>query len=589
MVIVFITIAAALGMFMWGKVRYDLVALLALFVVVVFGIIPAETAFKGFAHPAVITVASVMIISQGLQNSGLIDTITRRIARKTGNNALLQIILLTGITAIASGFMNNVGALAIMMPVAVNLVRKSGRSPSFVLMPIAFASLLGGMMTLIGTPPNIIIATYRQEAVGEAFRMFDYLPVGAGVVVVGLLFIALIGWRLIPHREAGDSQQTMFDIEDYVTEVIVKENSKLRGKRILDLRKHRGVDVNIICHVRGEKRCQMPSPETEFLAGDVLIIEADSDSLKNFLDVTGFTLAGGKEIETGKDTEGKEVIVKEVVVMKNSRLVGRTATGMDLRNRFGINLLALARHDWKIRKRLGLVRFAVGDVLLLQGRKTVLDDTISTLGCLPLAERGLRIGFPPRVLLALSIFVVSIIAVVAGFLPVQISFAIAAVVFVLTKLIPVREAYEDIDWSVIVLLAAMIQLGSALKITGGTELVANSMVHFAGKLPLWVMMIGIMIVTLALANVINTAATSVLMAPIGIVIAQKLGISIDPILMCIAVATSCPFMTPIGHQSNILVMTPGGYKFGDYWKMGLPLTILVIAVSVPLILLVWKP
>ncbi len=587
MTVVFLILVVTMIMFIWGKIRYDFVALLALFTVTVLGIISPDTAFDGFGHPAVITVAAVMIISKGLQNSGLIDMITRQTA-KIGDNLFLQIVILSTITAITSAFMNNVGALAIMMPVAINMVRKKGISPSYILMPLAFASLLGGMMTLIGTPPNIIIATFRQDTTGESFRMFSFMPVGISVVLAGIIFISLIGWRLIPKRKSASGQQNMFEIEDYITEVLVTEESKLIGSRINELNKLKDIDINILSIIRNRKQMQLPPPLLRFQAGDILVIEADSEDLKSFLDMTGFKLAEGKEIEADDDEES-EIIIKEVVIMKNSRLIGRTAAKMNMRNRFGINLLAVARRDKKIRKRLGEIRFAVGDVLLLQGKLSFLDDTVDNIGCLPLANRDLRIGSPQRVWMSLAIFGFSIAMVVTGLLPVQISFALAALFFVLTNLISFRETYNDIDWSVIVLLAAMIPVGTALEKTGGTVAIAEIILNLGDKFPLWFLMFIIMVVTMGLSNVINNAATAILMAPIGIVIASELGITPDPILMCIAVAASSPFLTPIGHQSNTLVMAPGGYKFSDYWKMGLPLSIIIIIVSIPMILMIWKP
>lgn len=584
-IIVFLILAVTLLLFIWGKIRYDFVALMALLAVVISRIIPFEAAFDGFGHPAVITVAAVMIISKGMQNSGLIDLIGRNMM-KLGKNKLLQISVMSLITGIASAFMNNVGALAIMMPVAIHLARKNKYSPSFILMPLAFSSLLGGMMTLIGTPPNIIIGTFRQDVTGTPFRFFDFAPVGLGLMIVGILFISLLGWRLIPKRQGESSDKELFQVDDYITEVKVIKDAKYLGKTIEEVEKIKDIDIKILGLIRNKRRIHIPDQEEELKSNDIVILEADSENLKTFLDVTGFKLVGGKQFR--KDAIGsKDIAIREAIVMDNSKLIGKTAAGINMRSRYGVNLLAIARRNRKITKRLDQTTFKTGDVLLLQGRSHKLTDTINNIGCLPLAERGLRIGYEKRIIITLAIFGSAIFAVANSLLPVQIAFALAALLLVLTKVISFREVYDEIDWSIIVLLGAMIPVGSALEISGGADLIASQILHIGTGLPVWMILVVIMILTMFLSDIINNAATVVLMAPIAINIAQALNVSLDPFLMAVAVSGSCAFLTPIGHQSNTLVMSPGGYEFSDYWKMGLPLEVLIIAVGLPLILIVW--
>ncbi len=583
--IVFITLLLVLILFAWGRIRHDFVAFIALFILVVAGVIKPGDAFMGFGHPAVITVAAVLVIGKALEHSGLIDLLGKWVM-KVGKGLLLQIIALSLLVAVASAFMNNVGALAIMMPIAIHMARKSGNPPSYILMPIAFASLLGGMSTLIGTPPNIIIATFRADETGEAFGMFAFSPVGGTLALAGIAFVSLLGWRLLPDRAAGKTDKELFDIDDYITEVEVTKDSKIPGKSIEELLKASDTDVQVLGVIRENKRIHAPSPEDVLQHKDILIIEAEADELKTFLEDTGLKLVGGKKFR--KDAVGsKKIAITEAVVMAGSSLIGRSASDLRMRSRYGINLLAVARREQRIHKRLDHIVFKVGDVLLLQGRAHMLSDTITAIGCLPLAQRGLRIGYQSRIPLALGIFAISVIMVVAGLLPVQISFAMAAIALVLSGVLPVKDMYTSIDWPVIVLLGGMIPVGVALETTGGASSIASVILATASSMPPWAILTIILVVTMFLSDIINNAATVVLMAPIAISVANALGYSIDPFLMAVAIGGSCAFLTPIGHQSNTLVMGPGGYKFTDYWRMGLPLETIIVLVGVPMIMLVW--
>ncbi|MBD3385245.1 SLC13 family permease [candidate division KSB1 bacterium] len=583
--LVYLTLFLVLILFAWGRIRHDFVALIALFVLVIAGVVPPAEAFSGFGHPAVITVAAVLIIGKALEYSGLVDLLGKWVMR-VGDNLLLQISAMSLLVAVASAFMNNVGALAIMMPVALHMARKSGNPPSYLLMPIAFASLLGGMTTLIGTPPNIIIATFRADVAAAPFGMFSFTPVGIFLAVGGMLFTSFIGWRLLPRRAAKKSEKDLFDIDDYMTEVKVKRDAKARGVTLAELEDISDARVRILGLVHKNKRIHAPDENLVLQTGDILIVESDTEALETFLGDTGFQLAAGKQFR--KDAEGsKDIAISEAVLMADSPLIGQTASDAKMRNRYGVNLLAVARRDERIRLRLNNIKFRAGDVLLLQGRRHMMDDVISSLGCLPLARRGLRLGYEKKIALSLSLFTLSIVAVVAGWLPVQISFSIAAVAMVLTGLLPVREVYASVDWPVIVLLGAMIPVGAALETSGGAQQIAGFILHVGHSFPAWMTLAMLLIITMFLSDILNNAATVVLMAPIGISVAQGLAVSIDPFLMAVAVGGSCAFLTPIGHQSNTLVMGPGGYKFTDYWRMGLPLEILIVLIGVPAILTFW--
>ncbi len=585
--IVFITLAVVLFLFIQGRLRYDLVAVLALIFLTVVGIVPGDEAFSGFSHPAVITVAAVLILSRALMNSGMVDSVVRMMARIKNHPELQFGVLILAVTFF-SAFMNNIGALALFMPVAIKMARRNKQSPSIYLMPLAFGSLLGGLITQIGTPPNIIISIFREEAslYGEPFTMFDFAPVGAVLALAGSLFIILFGRHLIPKRKAQISTEDLFEIDSYLTEVYIPEGSGFAGKRLIDLGRATEGEIVVVGHVRKENKIPLFSPFRVFEEDDHIIIKANAEDLKELLDVTGLKLAGTGKVST-EDLRSEDMNIVEAVVNANSPMERKTARSLNLRSIYGINLLGISRGGARLEERLDSIVFRAGDVLLLQGRSGILREVVSSLGCLPLVERNLKLGESPRALLCVAIFVAALVITAMGWLPIQISFVAAVAVMVMVGFVTLREVYSSIEWPIIVLLGAMIPVSNALEATGGAQLVGETIYRVSGSFMPWVSLALLITITMLLSNVVNNAAAALLMAPIAISVAGGMEASPDPFLMCVAVGASCAFLPPIGHQSNTLVMGPGGYKFGDYWRMGLPLSILIVIVAVPLIITFW--
>lgn len=581
-IIIFAVLGLSLVFFMWGRWRYDVVAFTALIVAVIGGVVPTDAAFAGFGHPAVITVAAVLVISRTLQVSGVISIFADAVIRfAKGQGA--QMTALSGLGALLSAFMNNVGALALLMPLALRLSER----PSAVLMPLSFATILGGLVTLIGTPPNIIIATYRADVSGTAFGMFDFAFVGLPIAAVGLLFVLLIGWRLIPiDRSSRRSAEEMFDLDSYVVEARVNEDSKYVGRTVHELELLDEERTIVVGLLRDEARRLVRIASEYLRAGDVVLLRVDPATIDELVKKAGLTLTG-TELASDEKVRSDQVGIIEAVVQPGARIEGRSATMLHLRRHFGVALLALAREGQPIQERIAHVRLRAGDVLLLQGEESELPDAVSDMGCLPLATRNLNIGRGGKVLIPVLVFAASVFATVFGLAPVHISFAGAVVALVLLERISPREAYATIEWPVIVLLGAMIPLGDALQSTGGTQLIANSIVGLAGSIPTFAILGIVLVVTMTLSDLMNNAATAIVMAPISVAIAGSLGLNSDPFLMAVAIGASCAFLTPIGHQNNVLVMGPGGYKFGDYWRMGLPLEIIIVAISIPLIMFFW--
>ncbi len=571
-------------MLLWGKFRYDLVAFTALLIGVVLGVVPVDDAFAGFGHPATIIVALVLVVSAGLVRSGAVFLITRTLV-DASRGLGAHIALMGGIGAVLSAFMNNVAALALLMPVDIQTARKAGRSVGLTLMPLSFATILGGMATLIGTPPNIIIASIRAETLGEPFRMFDFAPVGGLAAIAGLAFVALVGWRLIPNR--GTQEEASETLAEYIAELTVPPESPQIEKRVSELYEAaEKSDVAIIGLIRDGKRRYGRSAHATIKPGDALVLEARPEALDEFRTALNLDFSDSRRQEL-LTAEGDGLEVVEVVVPLNARVTGRTAQGLGLAWRQSTVLMGISRQGRQITEQVRKTQIEAGDILLLLCPRDRSTDVTEWLGCLPLAERGLNVTANEKAWLAIGLFAAAVLAASVGLIYLPIALGLVVVAYVLTKIMPIADIYNHIEWPVVVLLGSMIPLGSALETSGGTELIANALIHLTDGLPAWAILTVLMVVTMTLSDVLNNTATAIVAAPVGIQMARTLEVSPDPFLMTVAVAASAAFLTPIGHKNNTLVLGPGGYQFGDYWRMGLPLEILIIAVSIPAILVFW--
>ncbi len=615
LVALFAILIVLFGLLIWGRYRYDIVALGALVVTVVVGIVPGSKAFEGFGHPATIIIALVLVVSRGLANSGAVDLIARYFIQ-AGRSISSHIGMMAGIGAALSAVMNNVGALALLMPVDLQAADKAKRSPALTLMPLSFATILGGLVTLIGTPPNIIISSIREKELGAPFSMFDYAPVGLGCAVIGVAFVALIGWRLLPksalERDAG---KELFELGTYLVELGVGQESKAVGRTLRDLEdacdEH---DVAIVSLIRDGQRMPSYARWLEIKADDILLIETVAQNLDGFvnaLDLSYGEKAEDEEAATpeaivrrhgartsslaekdeGDDKSGKKddagLALAEVVVRPGATIEGRTAAGMMLHDFYGTWLVGLSREGRRVTNRVRHMNLRAGDVLLLMGPEDRIKEASDWMGTLPLAARGLQVTDSTKALLAGGLFVAAILLASFGLMYLPVALAGLTILYVLFNIVPLRQLYDAIEWPVVVLIGSLIPIGAALQTTGGTEFLAGGLLSIAYGAPPWLILTILMVVTMTLSDVLNNTATALIAAPVAIGVAEKLNVSPDPFLMAVAIAASCAFLTPIGHKNNTLIMGPGGYRFGDYWRMGLPLEILVIAVAVPLILVVW--
>jgi di/tricarboxylate transporter len=579
----FAIVIVMMGLFAWGRWRYDLVAAMALLAAVAVGIVKPEDAFKGFSDDIVIIVGSALVVSAAVARSGVIERVVRMLGPYL-RSTTQQVIALVGSVTVLSGFVKNVGALAMLMPIAFQLARRNNTSPSALLMPMSFGALLGGIVTLVGTSPNIIVSRVREQILGEPFNMFDFTPVGAGIAVAGFLFL-IFGWRLLPSdRKGAVTMDAAFKLEGYTTEVKVPEDSPAAGMTVKALEEAGENEIDVITLLRGTTSRVEPAGNMVVKPGDILILQGEPAALERVVALEKLTLTRDDKKEV--DAPADEIGVMEAVITPESGLVGASAGQLKLYDRHGINLLAVSRKGRRIAHRLRAVKLRAGDVVVLRGNLNTLPETLGELRCLPLAERDLRFGrkespFPVLVLAAAMVLVAFNVVTVA------VAFFGAAVILVLARSLSLRDAYDAIDWPILVMLGTLIPVADALRTTGGTDLIAAGLSQAASPLPATGALALLVAAAMAVTPFLNNAATVLVMAPIAAGFAERLGYNPDPFLMAVAIGAACDFLTPIGHQCNTLVMGPGGYRFGDYARLGLPLSFIVLLVGVPLIAFFW--
>jgi di/tricarboxylate transporter len=581
----FVVIAAMMAAFVWGRLRYDLVAALALLAAVALGVVEPKEAFAGFSDDIVIIVGSALLVSAGVARSGIMEFAIHRYAPNVGS-VRAQLALLVIVVALLSAFVKNIGALAIMIPIAFQFARRSNTSPSTFLMPMAFASLLGGLMTQIGTSPNIVVSRVREEITGKAFTMFDFTPVGLALTIGGALFLILFYWILPQRTRQGTQLHEALDIKNYSLEATVAAESSIVDKTLSDLLKIAAGEVVITSILRGGKIRMIPFPDAVLQSGDVLLIEGDHAALDRLIAQTKLRLPDKRELTRG-GKKAVEAAAIEAVIGENSSLIGWSAQSLLLHDRFNVNLLAVSRKGQRLDQRLGAITLRLGDIVVLQGNQNALPEFLRDFGLLPLAERPLLLGSVRRGLVPVIVLLAAMGATAVGLVPVPIAFFAAATLMVLFKVIPIREIYASVDGPILVMLAALIPVSDSLHKTGATDIIAHGLAQIGDTLPGYGALALILVAAMAVTPFLNNAATVLVMAPIAAGFAATLGYRPEAFLMGVAIGAGCDFLTPIGHQCNTLVMGPGGYLFSDYPRLGLPLSLLVIVIAVPALLLVW--
>lgn len=599
-VLLFSLFALILIFLLWGRFRHDLVAATGLLAAVLLGLVPQDDAFSGFANHAVVVVALVLVASRAFENSGALALLASKVMRE-GRSVPGHIAITSGLAAALSAIINNVAALAILMPLDIQAARKAGRPPSVTLMALAFATILGGMVTLIGTPPNIIAAAIRKEKLGEAYGMFAFTPVGLAVAIAGLAFVTLIGWRLVPRR--GDAAASLLTPASFQAQLQLPGKMELVGKALASLEDDaRKSDVLLIGVWRvGDDRL-LRGGGLALRVDDIVVVEGSSDRIGAFIQATGLQYleqrqeasaesadpapdAGASAREKEQAEAAPEII--EVVVRNDSRLAGRSARGVGLRDRFGVVLLGISRSgfvsDGEARDQV----IRPGDTVLLTGQAARSTRTLDTLGLIGINRVNVAPADMRKIYLVIGIFVAALLAATSGKINFTIAIAIAVAAYAALGLVPAREFYAKIEWPVVVMLACLLPIGDAFDRVGGTALIAGQISSLTQNYAPVVALVAMMVVAMTLSDVLNNVATMVITGPIAFDLAKRLDVNPDTFLMGVAISASCAFLTPIGHKNNTLIMGPGGYRFSDYWRMGLPLEIIVLLVAVPMLMIVF--
>jgi di/tricarboxylate transporter len=566
--------------FIWGRLRYDLVAALALLLAVLVGVVPANKAFSGFSDDIVVIVGSALVVSAAVSRSGIMDLILSRLAPNV-SHPRVQLLILVAVVAGLSGFVKNIGALAIMIPIAYQMAQRSNVSPSMFLMPMSFAALLGGLVTQIGTSPNIIVSRVREELTGKSFQMFDFAPLGVSLTIAGIIFLVLFYWLMPSRKREGLAVGESIEIKNYTTEASIGANAAVLDKTVSDLQKLAGGKAMITAIISGKGLRRTPFPDATLRQGDRVIVEGEPEALDRMVERGGLTMSG--EVHA----KGIDLVTIEAIIGPNSPLEGTTAREFALFERMRINLLAVSRRGQRFSERLGQIQLEEGDVVLLRGTRATMGEQLRELDALPLAERDLQLGSVRNRLLPIGILAAAMVVTALGWAPVSVAFFAAAVLIVASGALPLRDIYRQLDGPILIMLAAVIPVSDALRTTGGTDLIGMWLSEVSVGLPPAGTLALILVAAMAVTPFLNNAATVLVMAPIAATFATSLGLRPEAFLMAVAIGAGCDFLTPIGHQCNTLVMGPGGYKFGDYWRLGLPLSILVIVITVPLLMIVW--
>ncbi|MDH3944732.1 MAG: SLC13 family permease, partial [Anaerolineae bacterium] len=584
-ILVLAILAVAVILFVSERLRVDLIAMMVLITLSLTGLVTIEEAFSGFASPAVITVWSVYIVSGALFRTGVADRLANFMLRLAGENylRLLFVIMLT--IGVMSSFMNNIGAVAILLPAVVSVARKIDVAPSKLLIPMAFTSLLGGKMTLIGTPPNIL-ATSIMETYGgiEPFGFFDFTPMGAIVLGVGILYFLLIGNRLLPNRTPGGDLSKAYHIRDYLSEVRIAEKSELIGQTLAESQLGREYDLNVVQIQRAEERLLVPSHEPVLMVGDILLVQGNSPNILKASEALG--LEAVHEWKFDELSEGSQTMI-EVTLSPGSHMVGKTLKKSDFRARYGLTVLAIQHHGESVTTNLADIPLDFGDALLIQGPEDRIaqlrrDKEFLILETPPMETRRTR-----KAPLAILILAGVLLAVSFRVLHVSSAMLIGAVLMVLTRVLDMDEAYEAIQWKSVFLIAGMLPMGIAMQNSGTAQFLAEKIVELVGSWGTVAVMMGIFLMTALTTEVMSNAAATVLVTPIAIDAARSLDANPQTFVMAVVIAAATSFLMPIGHQANVLVFGPGGYKFGDYTKVGVWLNIIIFFVVLIFLPLIW--
>ncbi len=577
-------VIAAIVLFATEKLRVDVVALLVLITLTITGLVTPLEAFAGFANPAVITVWAVFIVSGGLFKTGVADMLGKQVARLAGNSEarLIAVIMLT--CGLMSAFMNNIGATAVLLPAVAGISHQTKIPLSKLLIPLAFSSLLGGNLTLIGTPPNILASSILAERGLESFAFFDFLPTGIVVFGAGILYMVFIGRHLLPAYEPVKDIQTR-RLREYVSEVRVSEDSPLAGQALYETRLGATYGLSVLAIIRNDKKRITPLPDVRLAAGDLLVVEGSAKDLVQAQEALGLVPEAGEEADLVM--KGNEMDLVEATLSPRSSMAGRSLKQMRFRDHYGFTALAIWRQGEVIFQRISEVELQFGDALLLQGprhRLAALQEGDDFLVMEPVKLEQRRREKAP---LAVGIMLLVLALTTLGGMHISLAMVIGVALMVLSGVLNMDEAYQSIEWRSVFLIACMLPLGTAMETTGTARFLADLIVGATAGLGLLATLAAIYILAGLITEPMSNAAATVLMVPIVIDIALELGASPQAFVLATVIGASTSFLTPVGHQANVLVLGPGGYRFSDYTRVGAPLNLVILIATLLFLPLFW--
>lgn len=581
----------ALALFAWEKIRADFVAMMVMLVLILTESVTIQEGFSGFSSPAVITVIAMFILSSGLERTGVADQLGHVMLKVAGKHPVRLTMTVMFTVGLMSAFMNNIGATVILITPVFAICRKIGYPTSKLLIPISFGSLLGGLTTMIGTPPNLLVSMALEDAGFEGFKMFDFLPTGLAVMFAGMIYMSFIGRHLIPKREAAGGYVNNYHLENYVTEISIPEGSTLSNVRIRDAALIREIGLTIL-RIRRDGNGQMnemePTPDTVLQTGDRMIVEGNLEKLFKVIETKHLVIHIKTKI-TDEELTGKNIKLAEVVLSHKSRVIGQSIRQSNIKRRYGILALALRKRGETIDQNYVDIPLDVGDVILVQGTPENLNELAANDEFLVINNLEPKIRDVKRAPWALLSMAVTILTASTGLLHISVAGLIGVLLMVFTKSVKVENIYRDVEWRVIFLIASMMPLSIAMdeNHSGTAAWIGQQVVGLAGGYGPYIVLLLLLIFVTIITEIMSNAAAAVLMAPIGISIAAGMNLEPYPFLMAIAIGASTTFLTPIGHQANVLVYGMGGYRFTDFTRTGFLLNVIILIIALWLVPVVW--
>jgi di/tricarboxylate transporter len=564
----------------------DLVALLVMAALLITKIITPQEGISGFSNEATVTIAAMFVLSAGLFNTGAVNFIGVWLAKVGKMNFWLALATMMIGTAAVSAFINNTAAVAIFLPIVVGMAREIKVSPSKLLMPLSFASMFGGICTLIGTSTNILVSSIAERYGQPPFRMFEFAPLGLAMFAIGLLYMMLIGVRMIPDRRRGDDLTKTFGMGHYLTEIVLRPGAKSVGQTVGDSPLVADLDLDIIDVHRGGAPLRPLTSSTLLQANDVLRVRCNVEKVRKLQEREGIILRSDTNLWE-RDLESDEATLVEAVIAPNSVLEGRTLAQVQFHHHFGATVLALRHRGEVMHENLEQTPLRSGDVLLVRIKSDNLEELKRDPAFVIVSEVGLPEFRKRKIIPAVAIVAGVVVLAALNLLPIMVSAIIGCILLVLTRCITMEEAYKGIDWKVIILLAGVITLGTALEKTGAAHLTAELILSTVGGWGPIATVSVLYLLTFLLTAIISNTATAALLAPIAIAAAESLGVDSRPLLMAVTYAASASFMTPVGYQTNTLIYGAGQYKFADFLRVGTPLNLLFWIMATFLIPYFW--